>query len=135
MEDQLILCRYLSKKKLILSRTAFRIISIILSPSLISMIIKSLIHHDCQTFGSRYPFDLDTIDSQHYIKLDKIYYFFSFSLSTPTFCTKKRKRKKNEFECKPFILYDGWKNIKKPRQLIFLHHTHTYQRYAIDTNP
>ena len=96
MEDRLILCRYLSKKKLILSRTAFRIISIILSPSLISMIIKSLIHHDCQTFGSRYPFDLDTIDSQHYIKLDKIYYFFLFPCPHPRFVLKKEKEKKKK---------------------------------------
>lgn len=61
--------------------------------------------------------------------------FFLFPCPHPRFVLKKEKEKKNEFECKPFILYDGWKNIKKPRQLIFLHHTHTYQRYAIDTNP
>lgn len=94
MEDQLILCSYLSKKKLIPSRTA--------SKSWLSISHfndhKSLIHHDCQTFRSRYPFDLDTVYSQHYIKLDKIYYFFLSHRPHPRFVLKKRKENKKRKE-------------------------------------
>lgn len=116
MEDQLILCSYLSKKKLIPSRTA--------SKSWLSISHfndhKSLIHHDCQTFRSRYPFDLDTVYSQHYI-------FFSLIVHTHVLYWKKgrRKRKEKKRIWTQTIHFVRWlESIKKSRQLIFLHYTH-----------